>query len=433
MGLLRGRGAGWMALGMWGALTGCATYSGSFAPVERCLAGQRPAEALEVLDGQRHPARDRMLYLLNRAMLLRQTGDYRASNEEFEQAKALRERLTALSITEQAASFLLNDGSRSYEGEPHEQVLIHLYEALNYLEAGDPEEARVEALQVDLLLRRLADRAPESPFSTDPFARYLAGLVYEEQGEWSDAMISYRKAYEAYRAHAERYPLRLPASLQQDLVRMAERVGLHEEAERYRGEFGLDGPGASPLEGGRGEIVFLFHRGLAPVKREQILPYLDPSSGVVVTLALPRYEVRREVARRALVAAEGQRGETEVVEDIEAIALANHEALLPGITARAAARAVVKYAVARKARDENAAVGALLNLAAVLTERADTRSWLSLPSEIQMARLPLPPGRHRVSVDVLGAGNAVLCRREFAGVVVEEGRRTYLSYHWVAP
>ena len=71
--------------------------------------------------------------------------------------------------------------------------------------------------------------------------------------------------------------------------------------------------------------------------------------------------------------------------------------------------------------------------ALLLTERADTRSWLSLPAEIQMARLPLAPGRHRVAVEVLGSGNAVLCRREFAGVVVEEGRRTYLSYHWVAP
>ena len=50
-----------------------------------------------------------------------------------------------------------------------------------------------------------------------------------------------------------------------------------------------------------------------------------------------------------------------------------------------------------------------------------------------MARLPLTPGRHRVAVEVLGSGDAVLCRREFAGVVVEEGRRTYLSYHWVAP
>ncbi len=243
----------------------------------------------------------------------------------------------------------------------------------------------------------------------------------------------YRKAYQAYRGHAERYPLAVPASLHGDLVRAAERLGLEDEAERYRREFGLDGPGVSPLEDGRGEVVFLFHRGLAPVKREQILPYLDPSSGVVVTLALPRYEARREVARRALVSSEGQRGETEVVEDIEAIALANHEALLPVITARAAARAVVKYAVARRARDENPAVGALLNLAAVLTERADTRSWLSLPAEIQMARLPLSPGRHTVAVEVLGSGDGVLCRREFSGVVVEAGRRTYLSYHWVAP
>lgn len=428
-----GRGAGWALLGLWGAAAGCATHSASFAPVERCLVGQRPAQALEVLDGQRHAGRDRLLYLLNRAMLLRQTGDLRASSEHFEQAKALASQLAALSLTEKTASFLLNDTSRSYGGEPHELVLLHLYEALNYLEAGEADEARVEALQVDLRLRELAERVPESPFRADPFARYLTGLIYEERGEWSDAMIAYRLAFEAYRGHGARYPLAVPASLRGDLLRAAERLALSDEAQRYRGEFGLDGPGPPALGEGRGELVFLFHSGLAPVKREQILPYVDPSSGVAVTLALPRYEARPARANRALVSAGGEQAATEVVEDIEAIALENHEALLPSITARALARAAVKYAVARKAREENPAVGALLNLAAVLTERADTRSWLALPAEIQMARLSLSPGRHPVVVEVVGAGASVLCRREFPSVVVEEGRRTYLSYHWAGP
>ncbi len=68
--------------------------------------------------------------------------------------------MSALSLREQAASFLLNDEGRSYEGAALEQVLIHLYEALNYLEMGDPEAARVEALQVDLRLRELRGAGP---------------------------------------------------------------------------------------------------------------------------------------------------------------------------------------------------------------------------------------------------------------------------------
>lgn len=414
-------------------LTGCAGHSRSFAPIERCLATQRPADALALLDAQRHAGRDRLLYLLNRAMLLRLTGDLAASNAHFEQAKALIDALSALSVSEQAASFLVNDATRSYEGQPHEQVLLHVYAALNYLEEGRRDEARVEALQVDLRLRQLAERAPESPFRADPFARYLTGLLYEERGEWSDALIAYRKAFEAYQDHGERYPLAVPRWLQADLLRLTERMGLHDEGERYREAFGDVPAEGSPLEEGLGEVVLLLHSGLAPVKREESLALPDPASGLLVSVSLPRYERRPRYAQGARVAAGDRIAHTELVQDIEAIALANHEALLPGTTARALARAVAKFAAAKSVQKQNEAASVLLNLAALLTERADTRSWLTLPAQIQMARVALEAGDHHVTVEVLGAADRVLCRQEFPGVRVEPGRRTYLSYHWAEP
>lgn len=432
-GLGRGRGAAWLLLALGAGLAGCATYSGSFATIERCLATQRPAEALAVLDRQQHADRDRLLYLLNRAMLLRQTGDYPGSSAHFERAKVLIDELSALSLREQVASFLINDATRSYGGEPHEQVLLHLYAALNYLEAGEADAARVEALQVDLRLRALAEQAPESPFSADPFARYLTGLIYDERGEWSDAMIAYRKAYEAYRAHGERYHLAVPPALRADLLRLAARMGLDGELERYRQAFGADEPEEPPLAGGRGEVVFLLHRGLAPIKREETVVLPDPTSGLLVSLSLPRYERRPREAAQARVSAAGRTALTEVAEDIEAIALQNHQALVPGITARALARAVAKNAAAKQVKKKNEGAALLLNLAAVLTERADTRSWLTLPGQIQVARLPLPAGRHDLALEVLGAGGRVLCRQGYPGVPVEAGRRTYLSYHWVEP
>ncbi len=429
----RRRGRGSAPAGRWALLLlvlgGCATYSKSFAPVERCLVDRGPEQALAALDAQPHPARDQLLYLLNRALLLRELGDYPASTAQFEQAKVVIERLRALSLREQAASLLLNDTRRSYAGEPHEQVLVHLFEALNYLEAGQLDEARVEALQVDLRLRAFAEEEPESPFRSDPLARYLTGLIYEERGEWSDALIAYRKAYEAYRDHARHYRLALPQDLQGDLLRLAERMQLSGELDAFRQEFGRD-PGVSPLGADRGELVVLFHNGLAPVKREQQLVQLDPTSGLLVAIALPRYERRPRRAVAARVAAGGGAATTERVADIGALALESHEARLPGIKARAFARAAAKYAAARVAQEKNGAAGLLLNLAGTLTERADTRSWLTLPGEIQMARLSLPPGSYPVTVEVLGQGDRVLCREELPGVRIRAGRRTYVSRYW---
>ena len=40
--------------------------------------------------------------------------------------------------------------------------------------------------------------------------------------------------------------------------------------------------------------------------------------------------------------------------------------------------------------------------------RADTRSWLTLPANIQMARLALPPGDYDVTVELLGADDQVI-------------------------
>jgi hypothetical protein len=131
------------------------------------------------------------------------------------------------------------------------------------------------------------------------------------------------------------------------------------------------------------------------------------------------------------------------MEDIDAIARKNLEAKLPGITARAVVRAAAKRAISKAAQeagrssnDRNDAMAALVvgigvEAAALLTERADTRSWLTLPHDIRLARLPLPPGNYTVKVDLLGYSDHVIGTRDYT-VAIERGRKHYLSYHHVA-
>lgn len=442
-GRLLGAGAGIAGLVAGaGILAACATWSDSFYPIERRLLQQQYAEALQALERQGDARREPLLYQLNRAMVLRMAGDYAASNAAFERAKALMEKYAALSLREQAATFVINDAAEAYAGEEHERVLVHLYEALNYLALGDPDSARVEALQVDLRLRRQAQRAGRE-YVEMPFARYLTGMIYEDLGEWSDALIGYRKSYEAYLAYRDRYGLGVPEALKHDLLRLTDYLGLTAERRRYQEAFGIARWMDHAAWRRRGELVLVLHNGLAPVKREASRTVLDPASGHAVRVSLPYYAPRPPRARGARLRVAGRTARTEIVEDVQAAAVRTLEAKMPAITARAIARAVVKVQLAKAARakalrerGEGALSAAILGfgveVANVLTERADTRSWATLPHDIQLARVSLPPGRYRARIELLGPGGGAAGRPESSDVVIRPGRKTYVSQHWVA-
>ena len=114
----RRRWAAAAAGGLLALLTGgCATYSSGFQATEAALMRHRPDEALQTLRDNK--PRDRVLYLLNKAMLLRMTGQYGASNQAFEDAKRLDGGLRAVSLREQSESFIVNDATRSYVSEEY--------------------------------------------------------------------------------------------------------------------------------------------------------------------------------------------------------------------------------------------------------------------------------------------------------------------------
>ena len=72
---------------------------------------------------------------------------------------------------------------------------------------------------------------------------------------------------------------------------------------------------------------------------------------------------------------------------------------------RTVARAAVKYAATEAAERKKGETGKVIaSLAGSVLEHADTRSWHLLPSDVSLTRLTLPPGIHRLSLHVGGAG-----------------------------
>jgi hypothetical protein len=65
-----------------------------------------------------------------------------------------------------------------------------------------------------------------------------------------------------------------------------------------------------------------------------------------------------------------------------------------------------------------------------MAERADTRSWFTLPGEIHLARIAMPPGNYRGRIELYGSSGGVLQSSEFE-IELGKGEKRYLSRHWI--
>lgn len=416
-------------------LSGCATYSDSaqFRSIEIYLAAQQPDAALNVLESRRHVRRDEVLHLLNKGMLLRRSGRLEDSNTVFETVKQLMTQLYGISIREQTTALVINDATRSYVGYEYEQVLLYIFKALNYLELGEGEKARVEVMQMDVRLRELGKAGAK----VEAFGRYVAGIVFEQRREWNDAMVAYRKAYRAYKRRQNGSGV-VPRFLQYDLLRLAQRQGLKNELRKYRKEFTITHWRSVRERTKLGELVFLMHNGLAPVKREHSVVSFARHANHTVRISLPYYQHLPATTYRGRIKIADQSTQSVPVEDINGLARRALERRMGVITARAIARAVIKAEMAKKAREESRKnnrplLGFLMEVATVVTERADTRSWTTLPYNIQMVRIALPPGIYNLDAEVSADFHSAVKTRTFPDIKIEKGKYTYVNYHWVPP
>jgi len=410
-------------------LSGCANYSQSFHQIESLLAQQQPDLALLELEKHPQSGKDKLLYLLDKAMLQHMSGLYVESNSSFEQAKQLMEHLSATSIAEQVGSIAINDGVRSYAGEDYEQLSTHLFGALNYIKLGLWDEARVEALQADARLKSMQENSQDSLIE-DAFLRYLTGIIYEQDAEWADAMIAYRKAYEAYQA----YDFDVPVFLQQDLLRLSQKLDLKDEYQTYQDLFGM-GELLPPMPNHeqQGEVILVLHHSLAPIKRAQET-WVFAGDGVQHRISLPYYQSRPSYMAEARLMVGQTVVYTAKVDDFDGLArasFANHKA---SMVARLIARAVVKATLAHQAeRHGGELFGLIADVAGMVTETADTRSWLTLPKNIHFARLALDAGVYPVTLELLDEYGDTVMRQHLKDIEVSSGKISLIEHFFTAP
>jgi len=390
-------------------------------PLEQYLQNQQPELAITSLEKQQHKTRDQALYHLNKATLLRMQGNFEDSNAQLEKAKQISAKLEALSLREQATAITINDAMRSYLPPAFEQTMIYCFKILNYLEQNRIDEARVETLQLDVFLKQ------EFKEKEPPFARYLSGIVFEANKQLSDALIAYRKAYQAYKAAK----LNVPKQLQKDLLRLTDHQGLANEHRRFQKEFNLKHWPTQAELNQQAEAVVIVFSGLVPHKHETAINVQDPDSGQLHRIAIPFYEKRKAEIETIQIAAINDSAHGEIFSSLDKQAENSLSEQMPGIITRAIARVSVKNNLSDNMTKQSPLLGLVTNLATFISEQADTRAWYSLPQEIMISRIALSPGDHKLDIKLNNATNTTVTKKSSKIVALQQQKKFY-SWHWPA-
>ncbi len=381
---------------------------------------------------------DRVMYWLNLGTALHYAKEYDQSQAQLIKAEAAMQDLWTKSITAEASKLLVNETAQSYPGEDFEQVLVYLYTALNQAQAGRLQDALVEARRADEKLKKMLvvfdkEGGVGTVYKQDAFVLWLIGLLYELEGSYNDAFITYRSAQEAYdKEYAGRFGAPAPSFLAEDMLRTATLAGMAGDAGAARASGAL-GDTLDMLKT-HGELIVVHGNGEAPSKRELFFDGRMPD-GYVMRIAVPEFFYVSPRTAYADVSVGEASARSELVEPVASIVLKNFELRLPGIKARALARAITKYAATQVAKaagggDKSTAglvLGLIGNIAAAVTEAADLRSWCTLPSEFRVARLWLPPGVHAVQVQYFDASGRRVGPAQTIDVELNAGQRRLIS------
>ncbi len=390
-------------------------YTNTMAPVIKDLGNGNSHRALSTLKDvfPDTTGRDRLLYLMELGNLARYAGMQSIAQSVLLQADRLSDNLRGTDLQQQAQSMVTSDLALDFRGADYEKVFINYCLASSYAESGDIEDAVVEARRVNEKLKEINTAYQSNPnrYTDDAFVRYFMGILYEMDGDYDDALISYRLALATYDSvYVEDYQLSAPTRLKLDAMRLAEYNGFESLVSTFETRWpGLNwqGTGASST---MGEIVAVVELGSISSRRaSDFTVYADDR---VYSLALP---VIPKFARRRVTGSITAGGETAplfLVEDLNGIARENLEDQAGRNIARAAARLAVKAGLSSLGEDiteqitdnENVSsgVGLILSIIGAATEQADLRAWLTLPAQIQMCRLQVPPGSWPVTVTVNG-------------------------------
>lgn len=390
-------------------IAGCATYTEKAREMVSAFDTQNyevAAERVKALAAKKDS--DEALYLVELGTIYHVAGRYKEAIETFQQAEKLAGWSDYTSISQEAGSVLVNESVKTHKLDNYERVLISMYLAIDYTLLGQWESALVEARRVNHQLA-LMIREGHPTYLQNGFAKYLAGMLFERNGEWNDAWVDYKQLHQWDPTFALN-----PVGL----LRMSNKLKSEEDVRRYRKLF----PNTSKFQMGpqEGEVVLLAEVGKAPQK------FPDPEFQAVPKFG-PRFYRTRRVRIRSKQTNTFE--DSHLLFDIERAAIIDLEEKRSGMIAKRIASIAVKKAAVNAAanKTQNKGVEAIGDMLILFSERPDLRSWLLLPGSLQVARITLPIGKHDLVVDELDANGNWIETRDLSSIEIRPQSMNFLN------
>ena len=299
------------------------------------------------------------------------------------------------SAGETVLSWALNDTLTEYRGEGYERVMLHACLGLAYLAVGGVEDALVEARLANALLET-EEELYGSRYGAGGLAHFLSAVGYELVGDLDDAYIDYKRMETKGIGGV---------LVGRSLVRLATALGRADELGAWESRWGPDLP--RPEQAAR--LIVVAGVGLGPYKEEGKLTV--PTGDGLLSWAVPAFRRRPQPVPHVVLELPtlDTRVQTVVVEDVGRVAKENLDDRLAWLAAKSTVRTFLKRELAQELEAEHGAAGFLLgNLFTVLSERADLRTWTTLPDTWQAARLFVEPGFHELALSAPGCGRIEL-------------------------
>ncbi|MDG1731767.1 MAG: hypothetical protein P8H39_02190 [Thalassotalea sp.] len=364
-------------------LSGCSVTHKKVNLLSQSLNTNSPEAVLTQIQTLKPEERDRPLFNLNIGTLQFLSQDYPAAITSLTLAKDEMAILFATSFSENIGAATVNETMRSYSGTPSDLVMVHNILALSYLFNDDPDAACVEILQADIMMKKLIKKDSNSGQLAS--AHVISAIIYELLDEQDNAFISYKFAAELMQARGAP----LTDDIKLSLTRLSKELGVLDQFDQYKTEFAISDEQINELTAANNSNLYFIHFDSVVTSKKEVsimVPsYHDNRNDQLVRIAMPSYpNVARSIGSADIDVGEQDIRTTEI-ESVDVLAREDLDAEYPAILLATTARAVIKYDAVKNAEKKDPLAGFLMNVATVLSESADVRSWNMLPASIQYA------------------------------------------------
>tara|TARA_R110000868_G_scaffold8205_3_gene42509 strand:- start:104280 stop:105617 length:1338 start_codon:yes stop_codon:yes gene_type:complete len=374
---------------------------------------------------------DKILYLMEYGRIEQLAGNFTQSRDIYTQAIAnvdalqQKAKITATGMFDQSAALLVNDNAIPYQGYPYEYILLHQYQALNYVALGDVSGALVEVRRADeeqsytqqLNQKTLAAadaKAKKESINNnvdfnqkqfqqmnaaaaavknqylDAYSYYFGGLMFEATGSSNNAYVAYKQALSISPSNPY---------LQQNVLRLGKQLSMPDFT-RYQKTYPQTIINPKPNQG---KIAIIFEQGFIPLRKAFNLPLPINGSGIV-PISMPYY-ADRHFPTPALLVSQGKEtlGKTSAILNLQNLSARALKDEYPVLVVRAILRFAAKATMEHSAQKNAGDVGGIVaNLYTVFSSGADLRTWSTLPNDVQIMQAYVNAGEQSLTLSYNG-------------------------------